>query len=135
MTAHAPQSTATVPPMTLTVRAELFGGQYLEQRELHAVFTCVNGAVRIEAQDDIGAPRLTLELDPDAARAALDALHERSHVKEVAGVPGLERRLRWQLTEGSDSCDLSGDLEEIAAWLGYATGEEQWPQEEAVWEW
>jgi len=125
-------STTALPRLEMDVLGSYEGNAYPEQAEYRIVMTR-DDSISFDVEDSSGSPVaptlvLTEELaDGIICMAGTD--HSLSGYEDDWALPaGLDRQISWTLQTNLDvSIVLRSDhLDEIAAWLRYAIGEDVW---------
>lgn len=123
-----------VPPFQMDVVGEYTGNAYprTEEYRVHMIEEVGTDNCLLSIEDNAGNEVIdTLTITPELA----DGIISMSQIDHGLGgyeddwtlPPGMDRRINWDLGSGDTFISLSsGHITEIAAWLRFATGEEDW---------
>jgi hypothetical protein len=130
----------TVPPLQMDVTGEYQGNAYPEAQELRIHMTILGTGedFGLVVEDNAGGVinSVTIsEAEADGIQKVASTEHSLAVYEDDWKMPpGIERTVQWDLGSGDTYLVLSsGHIDEIAAWLRFATGEEEWDGGE-VWE-
>lgn len=122
-----------VPDLSMDVRGEYSGNAYPEQKEYRISMTVLDsGDFRLVVEDAAGGIVGSMTMDDEVAEG-IDRMATTDHglgaYEDDWKLPaGMDRALEWTLQtdmEHEVRLDQTG-IDEIAAWLRYATGEMDW---------
>lgn len=121
-----------LPDLQMDVTGEYYGNPYAEQREYRIRMTQSAVGIVMSVEDNggsliIGPIDITAELAEGIITMARTD-HGLGAYRDDWTLPGgMDRQLCWGLGDGENDVRLhSTHIDEVAAWLGYATGEDEW---------
>lgn len=118
-----------LPPLERQVTGQQYGGQYTSDHEYELrleLITPAEGALAsVQLLDTSGFERYRQNLTREEAVTFVRAVG--AGTTEPVGVQDLSRDLTWSLSGERDFVVVrDSELDEIAAWLGYALGQDVW---------
>jgi hypothetical protein len=124
--------TSTLPDLSMDVTGEYQGNAYPETHEYRITMTREDDQFLMDIEDTTGMSLGTTafsaeEVDGITEMAMRD--HSLSGYEDDWTIPeGMNREIVWTLpTDGDHWIQLKeGEIDEVAAWLRYATGEDEW---------
>ena len=131
---------STLPAFTKDVTGQYYGGAFWDSADYRVRIKEVQHVYRLMVEDPAGTMLADVVLDQSMVEGILRMAstdHDLSGYEDDWVLPvGMRRTLSWDLPVGDDHSVVlnEADIDEVAAWFEYATGEETYDGDPENWE-